>query len=658
MQVEDHILDTSLKDSYSVAPDEWEWSKLPGRCCYDVTRPSCNVCKYWGNPDDFCHRSRGHCAENCSPRNEPGAVDANGDPLPELAPLTYCEGAPPPLIDGGKVCVGNSRLSEPCYDELNTGKCVAFGMLTCQNYCWWTPGCAIFVVYAVLDSGDNLDGSCVLCYDLHSHESTPKYHTRAYRYTQPNTVLPPAPPSQPSPSPPPKPPPPPPPPLDDSVVRTGLDDQDSASCTYHAPYELVYEDNAHPRHQPVEGENIFVPPPPPPENAMAEARVEKTADPVACCTACAGDVKCEGFVYEQASSVCVLLPGARDARLVPRYNAGMTSGFVRRFQSSNVSPSPAPPPAQCSYATDQGFAGPNEVTIGSGQPPRGVLMTSREICCGSCAFHPDCAKFTYVPNTWSPGRVGVCTMFTGLAEAFIKKGSNLEGGVVLSKDVAQHFLHSPTPPQALDKPRPSPPPLPPEFPFMAILKLEDILGGKQQAENKKHSSVGDETPPLATVLSSLASFAGASLMIACVARRVFFVAKPKPRVRPRDLDVSGIRPRRAITQEMPLKPASSEEEENHSSEDEGEDDQDSEADARANPFLDRVGRACLTDAGGRTAASRGQYDQEDDGMPPVGCVPNRMRGQRRLTDTAHPAVQVQTGRRGRNAAMESGRPQI
>ena len=100
VSVLDHVLDTSLHDSYSIEPDEYAWSKLPGRCCYDVNRPACNVCKYWGSPDDFCHQSRGHCWENCSPRNPPGAVDQWGQPLPPQPPLTYCEGAPPPLVDG------------------------------------------------------------------------------------------------------------------------------------------------------------------------------------------------------------------------------------------------------------------------------------------------------------------------------------------------------------------------------------------------------------------------------------------------------------------------------------------------------------------------------------------------------------------------------
>ena len=116
VSVLDHILDTSVHDSYALEPEEFAWSKLPGRCCYDVNRPTCNVCKYWGSADDFCHRSKGHCSENCSPRNPPDAVDEDGNPLPELPPLTYCEGAPPPLVDGGKVCVGGSRINEPCMD--------------------------------------------------------------------------------------------------------------------------------------------------------------------------------------------------------------------------------------------------------------------------------------------------------------------------------------------------------------------------------------------------------------------------------------------------------------------------------------------------------------------------------------------------------------
>ena len=430
-----------------------------------------------GQRDDFCHQSRGHCSENCSPQNPEGALDAMGNLLPQQAPLTYCEGAPPPLVDGNKVCVGSSRLAAPCYDELNTGKCTSFGMLTCQAHCWWSPGCALFVVYSVLDSGDNMDGSCVLCYDLHNTVDTPNLRTRIFRYTQPETGLPPAPPAQPSPSPPPRPPPPPPPPQPALVIP--ISDERVAECTFYAPYELVYEhqetadeaSDAQPKIAQPGGSVTPSPPPPPPVNAMALARVEHATNSTACCAVCGEDPTCQGFVFEEASKVCVVLPAQSSERLVPRYNLGMTSGFVRRYDNSGESPPPSPPPAHCSMVSDQGFSGGRSVKIGQGWAPHGQLMSSAELCCGACAAHPECAKFTYQFHPWSPG-LGECILFRALAEAYSQEGEYLTAGTVLSRDIGRSFYSPPTPPQDDTMPRPSPPPTPPYFPFMATMDRE------------------------------------------------------------------------------------------------------------------------------------------------------------------------------------------
>jgi len=516
VSVLDHLLDTSMHDSYAIEPEEYMWAKLPGRCCYDINRPACNVCKYWGSPDDFCHQSRGHCSENCSPRNAEGAVDQFGDPLPPLPPLTYCEGAPPPLVDGNKVCVGESRHSAPCYDDLNTGKCTAFGMLTCQAHCWWSPGCALFVVYDVLDSGDNMDGSCVLCYDLHNSVETKNIRTRIYRYTQPEAALPPAPPSTPSPSPPPHPPPPPPPPQPSLVIPTSSDGL--AACTFYAPYELVYEEeeltparSAQPRvAQP--GDSLAPsPPPPPPVNAMALARVHHTINSTACCARCADDATCQGFVFEEASKVCVVLPAQRSERLVPKHNLGMTSGFVRRFNRSEDSPPPSPPPAQCSVVSDQSFSGGRNAKIGQGWAPHGQLMSSAGLCCGACAEHPECAKFTFRFLPWSPG-LGECTLFRSTAEPFAKEGEYLTAGTVFSRDVAQSFVLPPTPPHSDGVPRPSPPPGPPTFPFMARLRTSAA------PSSAFDDGTEEEKEPITVGTGAVMSLLGAALVITLVVR--------------------------------------------------------------------------------------------------------------------------------------------
>ena len=536
VNVLDHVLDTSMHDSYSIEPDEYAWSKLPGRCCYDVTRPPCNVCKYWGTPDDFCHQSRGHCWENCSPRTPEGARDQFGKLLPPEPPLTYCEGAPPPLVDGNKVCVGASRHSAPCYDELNTGKCTAFGMLTCQAHCWWSPGCALFVVYSVLDSGNNMDGSCVLCYDLHNAEETPNLRTRIFRYTQPAQTLPPAPPSQPSPSPPPHPPPPPPPPQQSVVVPTGGDG--AAACTFYAPYELVYEEEQEaavpstPARVAQPGDSLIPsPPPPPPKNAMANARVDRAMNSTGCCQMCAEDLSCAGFVFEVASKVCVILPAQSSEHLTLKYNIGMTSGYVRRFQRSEYSPPPSPPPARCSMVSDQGFSGGRSAMIGPGQAPNGQPMASAELCCGSCAAHPQCVKFTFRFQPWSPG-IGECILYRDIAEAFIRTGEYLTAGTVLARDIAQVFIEPPFPPQANDAPRPSPPPVPPVFPIMAKLRHEDTS-----------TPQGQDADALDT--GAMVSLGGAGLVILLVMRWAFCGSDSGRQAKFARVDKHGKRPGRA-----------------------------------------------------------------------------------------------------------------
>ena len=425
------------------------------------------------------------------------------------------------------MCTGASRHSAPCYDDLNSGKCTSFGMLTCQSYCAWSVGCALFVVYSVLDSGDNMDGSCVLCYDLHENEPTKDLRTRVYRYTEPQFGLPPAPPSQPSPSPPPHPPPPPPPPEPTFVTKTSYRDDGMAACTFYAPYELVYEAKA------VDSTSTEGLPPSPPsseitENAMARAKVDHTESATACCTSCADDESCEGFVFEHASHVCVSLPTTGSQQLVPRFNPGMTSGFVRRYSTSEKSPPPSPPPAQCKMLADRNFAGSKQAKIGVGRPPDGQLMASAEVCCGVCAAHPECTKFTFEAHSWTPG-IGECMLFRGIAEAFKSSVAGLVAGTVVSRDIAAHFVDPPTPPQLEGAPRPSPPPYPPEYPVMATLVQYPVSG----------SGEGNREAPQGVMMGAAIAFVILGMLIIFLIR--FFCcsadAKPKfksvaPRARP------------------------------------------------------------------------------------------------------------------------------
>ena len=402
------------------------------------------------------------------------------------------------------MCVGDSRISEPCYDDLNSGKCTAFGVLTCQAYCWWTPGCAIFVVYSVLDAGDNMDGSCVLCYDLHNSEPTPNKRTRAYRYTQLDRGLPPAPPSQPSPSPPPKPPPPPPPPLPSTIEEIGEDRM--ASCSYFAPYELVYTDDDTSSPSSVDRDistsSTQASPPPPSGNAMAYAQVDHTGNATECCVLCAKDETCQGFVFEQGSHVCVSLPLTQGQRLVPRYNAGMTAGFVRRFEGSSASPPPSPPPAQCTLKHDMGFSSGGGDKIGDAKPPEGTLMSSPEVCCGVCAADKECVKFSFKARSWAPG-IGDCVMYRATAEAFVKAGEGLIAGTVMSRDIERDFLDPPAPPFVGIK---SPPPAPPNFP------------GRMSFEHHSSNGLIDGDDPTGIMVGAATSFMGAIIVICLVAR--------------------------------------------------------------------------------------------------------------------------------------------
>ena len=490
VQVDDHLLDTSLKDVYAIQDDEWEWEKLPGRCCYDIHRPSCSDCKYFGNPDDFCHQSREHCTDNCSPHNDPDAVGTDGSALAEPDPLTYCDGAPPPLVDGGKVCVGASRLSAPCVDRLNTGNCQGFGQAMCQMHCWWTPGCAMFVVYSVLDAGDNMDGSCVLCYDMHWSEPTTNYHSRVFRYTpNPTAKFPPAPPSQPGPKPPPLPPSPSPPPLPDLVLPLG--GEDLASCTFQAPYELVYASASGSASTPETSSALGSA-----VSAMAAASVGRAPNATSCCATCAAETACVAFVFEESSGACVRLPAADGEKLEPRYNPGMTAGFLHRYTQGSLSPPSPPVPARCTYEHDRGFSsGGDESSITVATPPQG--LPSPEACCSVCTSTAECVKFSFMPRPHSPG-LGDCLFFKSIAEPFNKVGVGMVAGIVDAKDVS--FTSTP-----LDALTSSPPP-PPQFPMLGLI------------DKASPASAAAASIPAGLVVAAGFALLGASVALLCVVR--------------------------------------------------------------------------------------------------------------------------------------------
>lgn len=283
-----------------------------------------------------------------------------------------------------------------------------------------------------------------------------------------------------------------------------------------------------------DGQYAYPPAAPSISNVMASARVEHTEDATRCCTVCGEDSSCIGFVFEHVSRTCVLLPSAGERRLVPRYNAGMTSGFVRRFSAYSASPPPSPPPVECSLVPGQGWSGGRQAVIGPAQAPEGQLMSSAEVCCGVCAANPECSKFTFVAHSWAPG-FGDCTLYTAVAEAFKIEVEGLVRGTVRSRDVALIFAEPPAPPHPKGLAGPSPPPVPPTFPFMAILEhTEDKSRGGARKEDTGSTSI---------VLGAAMSFIAAIVVIVIVLRWAFCtptstrgkfapVAQATPRPRP------------------------------------------------------------------------------------------------------------------------------
>ena len=258
-----------------------------------------------------------------------------------------------------------------------------------------------------------MDGSCVLCYDLHHAEPTPNFHTRIFRTRSPTLCcrrrrLR-------NPSPPPRPPPPPPPPAPDVDLPMGGDRM--AACTFTRRTSR-------------------------PTNQAASASDEQTAKAAsASASAMAGGARRADDerdqplrelrgrrqlhrlgVYEHASKVCVALPPARSLRLVPRYNGGMTSGFVpphqqrpRRCRRRRPPvPADARPGLQwCARRQDR-------------PPPRCRAASSwRRPSYARRARQPRC---TSSPSRSTRGRRASATaLFRAIAEPFKKEGEGLVG---------------------------------------------------------------------------------------------------------------------------------------------------------------------------------------------------------------------------------------
>jgi len=207
--------------------------------------------------------------------------------------------------------------------------------------------------------------------------------------------------------------------------------------------------------------------------------------------------------------------------------------------------------------SDQGFSGGRSAMIGPGQAPNGQPMASAELCCGSCAAHPQCVKFTFRFQPWSPG-IGECILYRDIAEAFIRTGEYLTAGTVLARDIAQVFIEPPFPPQANDAPRPSPPPVPPVFPIMAKLRHEDTS-----------TPQGQDADALDT--GAMVSLGGAGLVILLVMRWAFCGSDSGRQAKFARVDKHGKRPGRARMERLTMAPAYDDDEDDDDDDDDDDD---------------------------------------------------------------------------------------
>ena len=429
-----------------VDPDEYLWSKLPGRCCFELKedcpyenakksqckrRPpnSCRECSVWSTPENYCHGSH----ENC---------DSCGMQL-------YCP-APPPMVDGNKVCTGASRVGYGCNDEMATGMCAMQTEGDCEEACRGHPSCELFVYYPV-----EMKGTCVLCSDLISYERTIDAESRAYTVGQ--SHMPPMPPGNkapvhftlvPEPSPPMHKPPAPtyPPPKASTLGRHKADKSHAhVDCTFLDGVEFTTQ-----------------------RQIGYTDRIAGTKEE--CCNMCGHlETGCANFVYEPSSGVCVLLPLTPLNELEKDDNEVVISGTASvgavalGAAAYNVE--------SCAFIPDSGYS---SGSLGLAPRLPGGEMQTREECCQVCGVTPGCTRFTF-----SAGNK-VCMMYAASAELVMMNGdqqltsgsipSRLAGAFVPgTKDAAQQntegLLNLPPAPAMPEfaKLQELPPPPPPDL---------------------------------------------------------------------------------------------------------------------------------------------------------------------------------------------------
>lgn len=365
-----------------IDPDEYQWSKLPGRCCFALIEEcapgqkksdckrnppdSCRECNVWSTPENYCHGSHENC-ESCGMK-------------------LYCP-APPPLLDGNKVCTGTSRIGYGCNDEYGTGMCAQSTESDCEEACRTNEDCELFVYYP-----EEKKGTCVLCSDLISFERTLEEATRAYAVGASHN--PPAPPGASSPAhfavmPNPAPPLPPRPPSPAAPAPKASHLGRHKSDKSHAHVDCTFLDNIEFSTQRQTGYT----------DRVAVSKEE-------CCQMCGHlDTGCANFVFEPSSGQCALLPLTPLNELERDDNDGVVSGIasvgVVAVGAAAYSPD------NCAFIPGSGYSSGS-----MGLAPRlpGGEMQTREECCQVCGVTKGCARFTFSPGDKS------CIMYAETAE--------------------------------------------------------------------------------------------------------------------------------------------------------------------------------------------------------------------------------------------------
>lgn len=390
--------------------DDYLWEKLPGRCCFLIqeecpyeaaprelctktSASTCGECNVWSEPDNFCHTSKEACS-TCSM-------------------MLYCP-APPPLVAGNKVCTGESRVGQGCFDELVTGVCASHSMSDCQDACRKNSNCDVFVFYQ-----EEAKGSCVLCADLMNWEPTPHAATRAY------VITPAAPPPTPlaemlgknyhlvTEEPPPSPPRDPPRPASDGDVDPSMLGRQHKTkeleCEFHEGIEYTVSEN--------------------------QGYADRTASSMdECCRQCGDRAGCKDFVFEPSTGTCVLLPEVEFSQIEQRTNLFVVSGSVKISAVKRVVDV-----ASCKFMPGSAYAG---AILGPGLPVPGGQMNTKTDCCESCGRAVECTKFTFDEESHS------CTLHGPYADMYMvndKTTGTIDGKGVSFNGVSQRNAFPPPP---------------------------------------------------------------------------------------------------------------------------------------------------------------------------------------------------------------------